>query len=366
MVSQTATVNPWWMGASQAQEAWEGYFRRLAKMPRIMELAKQVRNGATPHEVVYRENQLRLLRYESDVPKAHATPLLIVFALVNRPYILDLRPEKSVVRQFLNRGFDVYLIDWGVPTAADRTLGIQDYVDRYMVNVVHEILEITGSDQLSLLGYCMGGSLSAMFTALHQDLIRNFILMAAPVDWSDKESLLSVWTDEKYFDVDKMLEVHGNAPAEWMQSSFTMLKPVQNLIQKHITFYENMEDEKFVEDFLAMEAWLNDNIPMAGETFRQFVKYCFRQNLLIQGRLKIGRRTVDLHNITCPILNLMASNDHLVPCGLSAPFNDAVGSSDRRAITLPSGHIGLAVGSRAHRELWPEACDWLAERSVGC
>jgi polyhydroxyalkanoate synthase len=160
-----------------------------------------------------------------------------------------------------------------------------------------------------------------------------------------------------------MIEVFGNAPAEWLQTSFLLLKPVQNLVEKYFNFYENMENEKFIEDFLAMETWLNDNIPVAGETFRQFVKYCFQQNRLINGELEIGNRRVDLQNITCPVLNLMATNDHLVPCGQSRPFNDAVGSRDRKAIEFSAGHIGMAVGSRAHRELWPQACEWLNERS---
>jgi polyhydroxyalkanoate synthase len=209
----------------------------------------------------------------------------------------------------------------------------------------------------------MGGTMSAMFTSLHQELIRNLVLMAAPIDWSSRESLLSVWTDEKYFDVDRMIDVFGNAPPQWLQGSFAMLKPVTNFIEKYIGFYEKMTDEKFLEEYFAMETWANDNIPVAGETFRQFVKDCFQRNLLVQGRLKLGAKRIDLGNIACPILNLTASNDHLVPCGQSLPFNDLVGSRDRKAITYPAGHIGLAVGSKAQRELWPKAVDWLVERS---
>ena len=210
----------------------------------------------------------------------------------------------------------------------------------------------------------MGGSMSAMYAALRPEKVQNLILMAAPVDWSTRESLLSVWTDERYFDVDKMLEVHGNAPANWLQCSFQLLKPVNNLLEKPLNFYDNMDNEKFLEDFFAMETWLNDNIPVAGETFRQFVKDCFQRNLLIQGKLEIGDELVDLQNITCPILNLVAEADHLVPPAQSLPFNDAVGSKDRKTISFKAGHIGLAVGSRAHKELWPSVCDWLAQRSA--
>jgi poly[(R)-3-hydroxyalkanoate] polymerase subunit PhaC len=344
-------------------QQWMEWMGKAAAIPRVAQAAQQVRVGTTPTKTVYRENKLKLLRFESDVQKQFETPLIVVFALVNRPYILDLRPGKSVVRHFVDRGHDVYNVDWGVPAHSDRFLTIEDYVQGYLDRVVDHVRDRTECEQVNVLGYCMGGTLSAMYTALHPDKVKNLMLLAAPVDWSDRESLLSVWTDSKYFDVDKMIDVHGNAPAEWLQSSFTMLKPVQNLVEKYFNFYDNMEDETFLENFMAMETWLNDNIPVAGETFRQFVKDCFQKNLLIKGELEIGDELVDLGKIECPILNLTAQHDHLVPCGQSLPFNDAVNSKDRKSMNFPAGHIGMAVGSKAHRNLWPEVCEWLAERS---
>lgn len=366
MATATETNNPWsggMPGMEMFAQPMQDFMRKMWAVPSIMQAAQQVRVGATPSRPVYREDKMRLLRYETDVEQVYETPLVVVFALVNRPYILDLRPNKSVVRQFLNRGFDVYNVDWGVPADGDRYLGLEDYVTRYMDHVVDHVRERSGCDKINVLGYCMGGSMSAMYTALNPDKVKNLMLLAAPVDWSTHESLLGAWCDEKYFDVDKVIEVYGNMPAEWLQQSFLLLKPVQNLMEKYFNFYEKMDDQKFVEDFMAMETWLNDNIPVAGETFRQFVKYCFQQNLLIKGKLEIGNERVDLGQITCPILNLTAQHDHLVPCGQSMPFNDAVGSKDRKIINFPAGHIGLAVGSKAHRELWPQACDWLQERS---
>ncbi|MCG8409179.1 MAG: class III poly(R)-hydroxyalkanoic acid synthase subunit PhaC [Phycisphaerales bacterium] len=363
----TATQNPFFTmfppNLSAFAPEYEGFMQRMAAMPRVMEIAQKVKVGATPREITYQEDKMRVLHYESDVEKKYRTPVLLCFALVNRPYILDLLPHKSVVQQFLKAGFDVFLIDWGVPSESDRHLTIEHYVRSYLHNVVKHVGDYTGVKKISLLGYCMGGTLSAMYTSIHQDLIKNLILMAAPIDWSDRESLLSTWTDPKYFDIDQVIDTFGNAPPQWLQGSFAMLKPVANLIEKHLGFYERMTDEKFVEEFFAMETWTNDNIPVAGETFRQFVKDCFQKNLLVQGKMRIGTKTIDLSRINCPILNLMASKDHLVPCGQSAPFNDLVSSRDRKSMTFPAGHIGLSVGSRAHRELWPKVCQWLAERS---
>jgi poly[(R)-3-hydroxyalkanoate] polymerase subunit PhaC len=267
------------------------------------------------------------------------------------------------VEHFVKRGFDTYLIDWGAPTHADRYLTIDDHVNGYLRNVVDFVRERVHAPSVSLLGYCMGGTISTMLTALHQKRVRNLILLAAGIDFSTRDGLLNVWTRPEYFDVDKFIDLFGNCPAEFMQASFLLLKPVQNLIEKPIHFFERADDDEAVDDFLTMETWLNDNIPVAGEVFREFVKYLYQQNLLVQNKMPVGKHTVDLRKITCPVLNIMARNDDLVPCAQSMPFNDLISSTDRKSIIFPAGHIGLAVGGKAQREVWPQVCDWLAERS---
>jgi len=364
-VASIAGTPPWLMTPAEGQKLWADYFTKLAQLPRVAEIARKVRVGATPTDTINRLGKLRLLHYVTDHGRGAEfhTPLVVIFALVNRPYILDLRPGKSVVNHFVTRGFDTYNVDWGIPSDGDRFLDIEDYVERQLDPVIDFLRERHECEQINVLGYCMGGTLSAMYTALHPEKVKNLILLAAPVDWSHREHLLAKWTDASVFDVDKLIEVYGNAPAELLQGSFLMLKPVSTLVEKYFTFYEHLDDEKFLEDFFAMETWLNDNIPVAGEMFRQFVKYCMQQNKLIKGELRIGGRRVDLKQITCPVLNLMAQADHLVPPDQSLPFNDAVGSKDREAINFRAGHIGLAVGSKANKELWPKVADWLAKRS---
>jgi polyhydroxyalkanoate synthase len=353
-----------WMDTQRAMlDEAQAHMRRMARLPFLWQHAQRVRKGATPSEVVYEEDRLKVLHYPSDVPRKYKTPLVFVFALVNRPYILDLLPQKSVVRHFVDAGFDTYLIDWGKPTHADRHLTIESYVNGYIRNVVEFVGERTGEGRASILGYCMGGTLSTMFAALHPQLVQNLILLAAGIDFSTRDGLINLWTDGRYFDVDALIDAYGNCPAEFLQGMFSMLKPVGNYIQKPLALYERMDDESFVDEYFTMETWLNDNIPIPGEVFREFVKYLYQQNLLVKNQLPIGRHLVNLKKITCPILNLMATKDDLVPCAQSEPFNDLVGSSDRKTIKLPAGHIGLAMGSRAQRELWPEACRWLAERS---
>ena len=337
--------------------------KRFSRLPFLWQHAQRVKKGATPSEVVYEEDRLKLLHYLSDEPAKYRTPLIFVFALVNRPYILDLKPGKSVVSHFIKEGFDTYLVDWGVPTDSDRHLTLDDYVNGYMLNVVEHVRQRSGCEQVNVLGYCMGGTMSAMFTSLYPKLVRNLILLAAGIDFSDKKGLLSLWTDAEYFDVDRFVDAFGNCPPHFLQGAFQLLKPIQNYMEKPIGFFERAEDEDYVDDFFAMETWLNDNIPVAGEVYREFVKYLYQQNRLVKGEMFVGRQLVNLKNITCPVLNLSATKDDLVPCGQSLPFNDLVGSADRRTMQFEAGHIGLAIGGRAQRDLWPQAGQWLAARS---
>jgi polyhydroxyalkanoate synthase len=337
--------------------------KKFARAPFLFSRAQRIKKGVTPSEVVYEEDRLKLLRYETSATMPGSTPLIVVFALVNRPYILDLKENKSVISHFVRRGFDTYLVDWGVPTAADSQLALDDYINGYLLNCVEHVRERTGAKKVSILGYCMGGTMSSIFTALHPGLVRNLMLMAAGIDFSTRSGLLNLWTDTRYFDVDKFVDAFGNCPAEFLQSAFLLLKPVSNLLEKPLNFYEKMGDPDFVDDYLAMETWLNDNIPVAGETFREFVKYLYQQNRLVKGTMPIGRHVANLRNITCPVLNIVASKDDLVPCEQSLCFNDLVGSTDRKVLQTSSGHIGLAVGSKAQKELWPAVVQWLAERS---
>ena len=255
------------------------------------------------------------------------------------------------------------MIDWGMPSPADKRLTLEDHIDGYLNNIFDFLQERTGQPQSNLLGYCMGGTMSAMYAAVYTERVKNLILLAAGIDFSTREGLLNLWSDAENFDVDAFVDAFGNCPAQYLQSCFLLLKPVANLIEKPLTFYERLDDDKFIDDFLTMETWLNDNIPVPGETYRQFVKCLYQQNLLVQNRMPLGDRLVNLRDITCPVLNLLASKDDLVPCSQSEPFTDLVGSVDRKTIRFNAGHIGLAVSSRAQRELWPTATAWLSERN---
>jgi polyhydroxyalkanoate synthase len=336
---------------------------RLSAMPKVPRAAMKVQVGITPNDVVYEESSLKLLRYRNPKPIVHQQPIVICYALVNRPYILDLQPSRSVVAQLLNQGFNVYLIDWGVPTAADRTMRLYDYVCGLMRHVGDFVREDAGSDQFHLFGYCMGGTMSTMYTTLYPELVRTLTLLAAPIDFA-VEGLLNLWTQEKYFDVDRLVDAYGNCPPDLLQGAFQLMKPVQNFVEKYTSFYENMHDDKFLDSFFAMEHWGQDNIPVAGETFREFVKYLYQRNQLVKGEFHLRHDVpIKLERLTCPLLLLTADFDHLVPPAATLGIEPHVRSPEVAKMAIHAGHVGLAVSSKAHRSFWPQAASWIAERS---
>jgi polyhydroxyalkanoate synthase len=343
-------------------EPWR-LWRRMMSLPRVFEAAFQTRAGVTPREVVMRQGTHELVRYARATPPTQAQPVLLCYALINRPYILDLEPGKSVVQQYLDRGFDVYMIDWGSPTDADRGLGLAHYVE-FVERAVGAILRRTERPNLHLLGYCMGGTLSALFAALNPAALKTLALLAAPIDFSGSESLLNLWTAPGCFDVDAFIDTHGNCPAWFLQSCFLWMNPIKNFFDKPLAFYEHMDDPRSVTSTFALERWLNDNIPVAGETFREFVKKLYQQNQLVRGELAVGGRRVELGRITCPLLLLTARNDHLVAPEATERIRPYVGSPEVASMSSGAGHVGLVVGGKAHQKFWPEVTRWVAERST--
>jgi polyhydroxyalkanoate synthase len=233
-----------------------------------------------------------------------------------------------------------------------------------MNNVANFVCDHSESPKLNLLGYCMGGTMSAMYASLFPEQVKNLILMAAPIDFSGDEGLLNVWTREEYFDVDALVDAFGNCPGSFLQSSFQMMKPVQNYFEKYLGFVEKLDDDAYLENYFAMERWVNDNIPVAGETFREFVRHLYQQNQLVKGEFRLGDTPVKLENITCPLLTLVAEQDHLVPPSSTLAIRHLVSSKFVQHVSINAGHIGLAVSSKAHSQLWPDAAMWIADHST--
>ena len=362
-----SSENPMFAPLSFQQELMEATtdaFEASTEMPDQLEKMESVDVGQTPSEVVYTENKLELLHYESLTDEQHRTPILIVYALINKPFILDLQPDRSVVRRLLEAGHDVYLVDWNEPSRLDRHLALEDYVNRYIDNCVDVVRERSDEDRINILGYCMGGTMTVMYTALHQEKVRTLGLMAAGLCFDRTGGVLELWGDQEYFDPEDVVDACGNVPAEMLDVGFALMDPVANYVSKYVRLYENIDNDEFVENFGRMEQWLDEGIDVAGETYVQFLRDIYQENKLQRNEMYLDGEHVDITDIEVPVLQIMGEYDHLIPPEASKPMNERFGSDDTEIIEYSTGHIGLAVSGSSHRDVWPRVAEWYIEKST--
>jgi polyhydroxyalkanoate synthase len=313
----------------------------------------------TPYEVIYEEGKVRL-RYYQAAGASQATPLLLVYPLIKRPYILDLLPGKSVIQSLLSQSIDVYLTDWIPPTRADSWRGFDAYVNGDLANAVRAVQIHAGVEQVSLLGYCFGGLLAPIYTALHPETVENLIL-----DMSVREiPLFSLLARLRPETIDLIAATYGNCPAWFIKAGFSAMAPLHHALDKYVGLYRNKDKGGYTEMFTLFERWMNSDVPLAGRIFREVTQDIFQQNLLRQNRLRVGREVVDLRRITCPVLNVVGEYDDVVHPQSSLPFLECVGSTDKANLLFPTGHVGVAVSAAAHKKLWPQIGQWLRERSA--
>ena len=355
----------------QLEDAVQEYTDLTEKMLRGIDNLNRLREedivvGVTPKEVVYREDKIVLYHFKPKVKKPFPIPVLIVYALVNRPFMVDLQEGRSLVANLLKLGLDVYLIDWGYPTRGDRWLTLDDYINGYMNSCVDFLRQKHNLDQINLLGVCQGGTFSVCYSAMHPEKVKNLVVMVAPIDFNQPESLLNMrggcTLGKEALDVDLMVNALGNIPGDFLNFEFLMLKPLQLGYHKYLDFPEIMDKEDKLLNFMRMEKWIFDSPDQAGETYRQFMKDFYQGNKLIKNEVAIGDQTVDLSKITIPVLNLYAEKDHLVPPKSSLALEKCIKSKDYTAKGFPVGHIGMYVSGRVQKDLPPTIVDWIRAR----
>jgi polyhydroxyalkanoate synthase len=321
----------------------------------------------TPKQTVWTLNKAKLYRYTPVLPaeRRHPIPLLLCMALMNRPYIIDLRPGHSFVEFMVGRGYDVYMLDWGAPGPEDKNLKFEDYTLDYMPRAIRKMKSVSGSEEFSMLGWCIGAILATIYSALRpDDGLRNLLLLTAPLDYSKPEKLtFAHWVDGRFLDVDKMVNALGNIPGEMIDYGAKALKPVENYISSYLRLWDNLDNPKVVESWRAMNTWVKDNIPMTGATFRQLVVDLFRNDSLMKGTWMMRGEKVDVSHIRANLFTLIAEGDHITPPCQSETINNRVASTDKVVLRIPGGHIGIMAGSAAPKTTWPHIDDWLSARS---
>ena len=317
--------------------------------------------GCTPKDVVWRRGRTELWHYCNDDVR-FTPPLLIVFSLISRSYILDLSPGNSFVERLLKSGFDVWLLDWGVPDERDAQNQLEDYVDAYLPAGITRILELTGRDQVNLLGYCFGGDLALLHAAHHPGSpLRSLTVMATPVDFRYLGPLADVF-GVGGLDVADVLDADGNVPPQVVLQGFRTLKPTSQ-VTRYVDLWERLWDDGYVAAYQAMTAWSDDHVPFPGAAAEETVRMLVRDNGFVTDRLTVGGDRVHLADVRCPFLTVLAKRDHIVPELAAAPVIELVGAPDKHELRLDAGHIGLVVGKTAARTTLPTIIDFLQRRS---
>ncbi|MEE9552427.1 MAG: class III poly(R)-hydroxyalkanoic acid synthase subunit PhaC [Gammaproteobacteria bacterium] len=352
---------PFQMRPDEIVQEVQDFNSKLAQGLHTLSEIGDIEVGISPKEPVYEEDKLVLYRFKPRVKKINPVPVLIVYALVNRPYMADLQEGRSMIQGLLDAGLDVYLIDWGYPDGADRYLTLDDYINGYIDRCVDVIRDAHNIDKINLFGICQGGSFSLCYSALHTDKIKNLITTVTPVDFHTKNDLLSKMV--RHIDVDMLVDTLGNIPGELLNWTYLSLKPFRLMGQKYMDLINLLDDTEKARNFMRMEKWIFDSPDQAGEAFRQFTKQFYQENGLVKGTVKLGKHTVDLENITMPVLNIYAADDHLVPPDSSKALQGCIGTDDYTDIEFPGGHIGIYVSHKAQKMIPPSVGKWLAARN---
>jgi polyhydroxyalkanoate synthase len=318
--------------------------------------------GATPKEVVWKRDKAELWRYKGG-ERRYGPPVVIVHSLVSRSYILDLRPGNSTVEYLTGAGLDVFMLDWGVPDELDADNDLERYVDWYLPRAFAAAREVSGHEEVTLAGYCLGGVLATLYAAGHDDArVRNLILMATPLDYSEMGAMVALLREGR-LTPDEMIDESGNVPADALYSGFYMLAPTTEVAQK-ATLLENLWNDEFVEGFQAMAMWSRDHVPFPGAAFRQLVELLVRQNILMTGSMPLGGRRVDLADVRGNVLNAMAERDNVVPPAAVEPVMQLVGDPARREeLRLPGGHVTFGTGKSAFKHTMPKLTGWIIDHS---
>jgi polyhydroxyalkanoate synthase len=319
--------------------------------------------GVSARTLVRKRGTMNLFHYEPLADEIYRTPLMLVMATSNPSYVFDLLPGQSLVEFLLQRGHDLYVLEWTTPAREENSLKLEDYVLDFIPGCVRQIQKHSGEDQVSIAGYCMGGLLSLMYASLHPGgPLRNLVCFTTPFNFA-RFGAWNLWSDPRYFDVDQIVDTLGHFPPELFVASVDLLRPVSRFTG-NVQLWDNLWNDDFVKSKRAFDKWSADTLPIPGELFRQTAKEIVVANKLYDGALKVGGRTVDVGSIQVPFLHVVAEHDHIVPYEAARELVDRVGSTDKREIVLKGGHVSLIAGPNAMKRMWPTLDEWLAPRSV--
>ena len=318
--------------------------------------------GAMAKDTILRRGTLQLYHYRPLVEEIYRIPILIVSPTSNRGYVFDLARGQSLVEFLLTQGYDVFMIDWLPPRRDESRLKLEDYVLDFIPTCLASVRKHSGQEEATVLGYCIGGTLSLLAAALFPAQVANLILFATPVDFSHM-ALFRIWGDPRHFNVDRLVDSLGNIPGEFFLTAFDVMRPA-NRTAGMLNLWTNMWNDDYVRSYRMFDRWAAETLPLAGEYFRQSTKEFLWRNSIMTGELALDGRRVECSKIAAPVLSVIAQHDHVVPEPAAHPIMALVGSPEREELVVKGGHVSVVAGPSAVTRLWPSIDRWLAKRSI--
>ena len=331
-----------------------------------------VQIATTPRDQVWQQDKVTLHRFRPLASPRVRIPVLLCYGLIGRWTMTDLQDDRSLVRNLLNLGVDLYVVDWGNPSRADRFLTLDDYVCGYLHGCVEEIARRAGVPKVNLLGVCEGGVFTTCYAALEPERVNTMALTITPIDFHADavenrpgHGFINVWTRAlPPEDVDRLIDAHGNLPGEFMGAVFNLMTPMRTMSKYNLDMLDVVDDEKRLLNWLRMEKWIADRPDHPGEAAKQWLKDLYQQNKLVKGELELDGGRVDLGQITMPVLNVYAKDDHIIPPATSRALGPKVGTAEYEELALPGGHVGVFVGGKSQKLFAPAVAGFLERHDV--
>jgi polyhydroxyalkanoate synthase len=329
--------------------------------------------ATAPKREIWRDGGVTLHRYQPETPDPPLGPLLILQGLVGRQTITDLEPGRSLVRRLLAGGADLYVIDWGSPTRAEMCLDMTDYAEFWLGDALAAVRAESGRARAALLGICQGGVFALCHAARHPERVAGLATMVTPVDfYADRadpdpaHGILNVWARSLEPElVAAAIDERGLVPGAVTGAVFQMLTPARTAAKYSTELADLADDGAALATFLRMERWLADRPDHPGAAAKEWLIELYHRNRLVEGSFEIAGEPVDLGRVACPVLNIYARDDHIVPAPCAAALAGLTASPDYRALEVPTGHIGVFVSRTAQEIVPPAILDWLGRLDTG-
>ena len=361
------------------QEEISDYFEKFgSSLNNVISTSdNEVGIGETPKETVLTIDKVTLYRYLpiSGIEPANKKPLLIAYSLIGSYKMLDLQQDRSVIKNLLLKGIEVYVIDWGHPNKSDKWLSFDDYILSYLADCVDFITAKHALSSISLLGICEGGVFAACYASLHPERVSSLSLAVTPIDFhadidTDREgSQSSVGYLNRLLrrfsrsELEDMIDSFGYLPGETTGLVFLEMTLVKSLTKYNWELLDSLAGNKEkVLNFLRMEKWLLDRPHHPSEAAKQWLIDLYNENKLVTNEFELDGNKVDLANLSMPVLNIYAKHDHIVPPCTSRALKDYLDADlDYEELELNAGHIGAFVSGKANQMFSDKIADWVSE-----